>query len=120
MVLMSDQLKEFVRRGVAAQKAANDLIREWHLRRPVMPFPKTRDEMEKAGYTRDIYTRCKGCQQSIEFWITPAGRKIPMDFMRDPETPAISHFATCPKAAQFRKKASPDSPQDAPAEPRRP
>jgi hypothetical protein len=121
MVLMSsDDLKEFLRRGIAAQKAANELIREWHERETMMPFPATREAMEAAGYKRSSYTRCSGCGESIEFWTTPAGKQIPMNFMAYPDTPAVSHFVTCPKATQFKRKTRPGGCQDAPADPRRP
>lgn len=69
-----------------------------------MPFPRTRAEMEKSGYVRRAYTRCQGCNQSMEFWRTKEGKNLPMDPMPDPESNAISHFSTCPKANQFRKK----------------
>lgn len=68
-----------------------------------MAFPKTRAEMEQYGYVRSAYTRCNGCNAPMEFWRTPAGKNMPMDVMPDPETPAVSHFSTCPKAKEFRK-----------------
>jgi hypothetical protein len=40
----------------------------------------------------------------MEFWNTPEGKSIPMDCMSDPDSPAVSHFATCPVADRFRKK----------------
>ena len=41
--------------------------------------------------------RCRGCQAQI-FWIrTNAGKNMPVD----PD--GVSHFATCSRAAQFRK-----------------
>ena len=69
-----------------------------------MTFPATREALEQAGYQRQRYARCRGCQASIEFWLTPAQKSIPMDFMADPHSPAISHFSTCPVAKEFRKK----------------
>jgi hypothetical protein len=69
-----------------------------------MRFPPTRDKMEEAGYKRKCYTRCQGCRKSIEFWSTPAGKTLPMETMPDAESEAVSHFATCPDAARFRKK----------------
>jgi hypothetical protein len=68
-----------------------------------MSFPATRAEMEAAGYSLNEYTRCKGCQRLMEFWNTPQGRRIPMNPMTDPESPAVSHFTDCPKAGEFRK-----------------
>jgi hypothetical protein len=43
----------------------------------------------------------------MEFWTTPEGKSIPMDVMAEPESPAISHFATCPLAKEFRKRRKP-------------
>jgi hypothetical protein len=67
-------------------------------------FPTTRAELEAAGYSRNCYTRCKGCTKAIEFWNTPNGAHIPMEHMPDPDSPAESHFVSCPNAAQFRKE----------------
>jgi hypothetical protein len=69
-----------------------------------MPFPATLAELEAAGYTRSSYTRCAGCKAPMENWRTPAGKTIPMNPMVNPEDKAVSHFATCPKAAEFRKR----------------
>ena len=68
-----------------------------------MPYPKTRAEMEERGFIRAAFTRCQGCGAPMEFWRTPSGKNQPMDVMPDPESKAISHFVTCPKAQQFRK-----------------
>lgn len=64
------------------------------------PFPSTLDELRSAGYRFDQYAHCRGCGAVIEWWYTPAGRKMPMDVHGGK---VESHFATCPKAAQFRK-----------------
>lgn len=69
-----------------------------------MPFPATREAMEAEGYLRGCYSRCRGCNRPMEFWRTPAGKMIPMDPMDQPDSEAVSHFATCPNATQFRKK----------------
>ena len=72
-----------------------------------MPFPKTRAEMEAAGYVRDGHEVCKGCGAEMQFWITPERQKaIPMNPMAHPTSEAITHFATCPMAAQFRKRGA--------------
>jgi hypothetical protein len=43
---------------------------------------------------------CKGCRKTI-FWIpTSTGKMMPVD------SDGISHFATCPKARQFRREVS--------------
>ena len=69
-----------------------------------MAFPATLAAMEAAGYKRSNYSRCPGCRAAIEWWITPKKARTPMNPMPDPDSPAISHFATCNKADQFRKK----------------
>jgi hypothetical protein len=54
-----------------------------------------------AGYTlelRDPPARCRSCRAEIAWSITPAGRRMPLD--RD----GVSHFATCPYAAEHRRK----------------
>ena len=69
-----------------------------------MSFPTTRDEMEAANYIRDGRETCKGCGAMMEYWITPERKAIPMNPMPKPTSVAITHFATCPMAAQFRKR----------------
>ncbi len=67
-------------------------------------------------------SRCKTCGQSIQWAVTEAGKKVPLDHppenrfvktnrhlpdvelhVRMTET-YVSHFATCPQADQHRKK----------------
>jgi hypothetical protein len=69
-----------------------------------MPFPKTLDEMTAAGYTFSNHAECRGCGDSIEWWVSPKGNKIPMNPMNQGTSPAISHFGTCTEADLFRKK----------------
>jgi hypothetical protein len=71
-----------------------------------MPFPETRDAMEEAGYKRMSYTRCRACHAAMEMWRTLTQKLIPMDPMPEGTSQAVSHYATCPFAAQFRKKAT--------------
>lgn len=68
-----------------------------------MAFPVTRDGMKSAGYEFSDLGRCRGCDASIEWWIAPSGRKMPVNPMPNAESPAISHFASCLKADSFRK-----------------
>ncbi len=79
-----------------------------------MPFPATLAALEEAGWKRSNYGRCKGCRDSIEWWWTPNGERMPMQPMATPESEAISHWARCGTANQFRKKGpqscQPDSP----------
>jgi hypothetical protein len=50
----------------------------------------------RDGYTFIHARRCRGCDALIYWWETVAGKPSPHD--RD----GTSHFATCPKASQFR------------------
>jgi len=68
-----------------------------------MPFPKTKRLMIEAGYTYHEQKRCP-CGERMELWNTPKGELLPMNPMPDDDSEAISHFATCPKATQFRRK----------------
>jgi hypothetical protein len=73
-------------------------------RRTQMLFPQTMRELEDANYRFNGHSRCRGCGASIEWWITPEGGRMPLDMMPEANTPVTSHFATCPKADEFRKK----------------
>lgn len=65
---------------------------------------KTRDEMMRAGYKYDNHSVCRGCRAEIEWWITPAGRKMPIDLMPTGSSVWMPHHATCPDVASFRGK----------------
>lgn len=64
-----------------------------------MPFPTTRFELEEQGYRFNDTGVCRGCQATIEWWITPQNRPMPLD----PGT-FKPHWATCSKADNFRRK----------------
>lgn len=68
-----------------------------------MAFPKTLDEMAPAGYSMDNDAVCRGCGDEIEWWITPTGKKIPMNPMKAGSDAAIAHWATCTERDTFRK-----------------
>lgn len=67
-----------------------------------MPFPATRDALIAAGYVFENHSVCKGCKKEIEWFTTPAGKKMPMDLMPEGSSPAISHWSTCPDRDSFR------------------
>jgi hypothetical protein len=69
-----------------------------------MPFPKTLDEMKAAGYKFDNYATCRGCGDDLEWWITPTGKKIPMNPMDRGLSDAVAHWSTCSEADSFRKE----------------
>lgn len=68
-----------------------------------MPFPATRRLMEEAGYSFAGKKTCP-CGDPMELYRTPKGELLPMNPMPNPDSKAESHFATCSKAAQFRRK----------------
>lgn len=77
-----------------------------------MNFPATSNELRAAGYEYDNESTCRGCGETIEWWITPKGNKMPMsvqrksaDVLHSSEEVRVSHFQTCPKAGDFRRKA---------------
>ena len=69
------------------------------------PMPRTRRELIQYGYQFCDSDTCRGCGQHIEFWRTPNGKRAPYDPTGHVDAPAVSHFATCPDAKQFRRHA---------------
>lgn len=51
------------------------------------------------GWTADNVGHCRSCGATVMWCWTPAGRKAPID----PD--GKSHFATCPQAADWRRRA---------------
>jgi len=64
------------------------------------PFPKTDDELAKAGYHYEGTGKCSGehCGQEIAWYRTPTGKRIPLN-----EATLEPHWVTCPDAEAFRK-----------------
>lgn len=71
-----------------------------------MPFPKNADEMWAAGYTFLDHGQCEGCDQAIEFWLTPGKRRISVNPMPTEEAKARLHLQRCGQAERLRRKAS--------------
>jgi hypothetical protein len=70
-------------------------------------FPKTRHEMERAGYRlTSALAICKGCGAAIEWWKTKAGKSIPMNPAKSDDAPTEAHWATCPNAKDFKGAAA--------------
>ena len=67
-----------------------------------MPFPETKRLLKEAGYDFLAHKICP-CGSAMELWHTPKDQVIPMNPMPDDDAKAESHFATCPKAQQFRR-----------------
>lgn len=83
---------------------------------PALKWPVTSDELKAAGYEYSDDGTCRGCQAPIEWWISPAGKKMPMSIlkasdrnssiaamMKDPGDKRQPHFVDCPDAKDFRK-----------------
>jgi hypothetical protein len=71
-----------------------------------MALTGTRDELESLDYSYSGESPCRGCGALIMWFDTPFGKKIPMSVVKgtEGERPVLeAHFATCPKAASFRK-----------------
>lgn len=68
-------------------------------------FPQTNGEMLMRGYEPSVgpLASCRGCGAQVEWWTTPTGRRLPMNPMPTPTTPAVAHWATCTNAEKFRK-----------------
>jgi hypothetical protein len=64
-----------------------------------MPFPQTEPELKAAGYRYSNTGRCRGCGAMIAWYHTPTGKTIPLD-----DATFEPHWATCPKADEFRRK----------------
>jgi len=64
-----------------------------------MSFPKTEDELAKAGYEYENTSKCRGpnCGAQIAWYKTPKGKRIPLD-----EGTLEVHWNTCPDAKSFR------------------
>jgi hypothetical protein len=48
----------------------------------------------------------------MEFWHTPGGKWLPMNPMPDPDSPAVSHYATCKHGELFRNPPQPAKEND--------
>jgi hypothetical protein len=66
----------------------------------LMPFPKTDDELAKAGYKYEGTSRCTGanCKAEIAWYRTPKGKHIPLN-----EGTLEPHWTTCADSEAFRK-----------------
>jgi hypothetical protein len=59
--------------------------------------------MIEAGYKYLTNKTCP-CGAPMELWLTPKDATMPMNPMPEADSKAESHFATCVKAAQFRRQ----------------
>jgi hypothetical protein len=82
-----------------------------------MAEPLTSDQLKAAGYEYSNDGTCRGCGAPVEWWLTPAGKRMPMTvltsadrnstisgMLKDPGDKRQSHFADCPDAVKFRRR----------------
>jgi hypothetical protein len=67
-----------------------------------MEFPATRAKLTAVGYRFTFEGQCRGCKALIEWWISPAKARIPLEAVTAQSLRA--HFESCPNAAEFREK----------------
>lgn len=77
-------------------------------------YPKTRREMERAGYRRTGEGVCKDCGAAIEWWKTAKGKSVPFNPIANDHDLVARHWETCPNAKDFKGNAAP-APTPAPA-----
>ena len=90
--------------NVAAEKKRD---KELAMRDGKRGLPADRAEMLRRGY---VYTGNRACTEStckkpIEWWRTPNGKMAPYDPMPDEASHSRSHYASCTRAASFRRTA---------------
>ena len=66
-------------------------------------LPNTRRALITLGYGFRGNAPCRDCREPMEWWKTPMGKMAPYNSMPEEDSPAISHFATCVHAQNFRK-----------------
>ncbi len=84
-------------------------------------WPKTALQMKADGYKGKEWGACRSCGARVLWAETPKGKLAPYEEVRRPVHVLLdsggrwltlvlyqSHFATCPHAAQHRKKEEPD------------
>jgi len=77
-------------------------------------IPEKREVLLSAGYVFSGESRCRGCGEYIEWWITNNNKRMPMSVVDVKDetkvfpqpilrTIRVPHFQTCPNAADFRR-----------------
>lgn len=74
-----------------------------------MNWPASSDAMKAEGWEYDNDSTCRGCHLPIEWWISPAGKKTPVDVI-PPVNPLKNnaelrdlHFKSCTERDRFKK-----------------
>jgi hypothetical protein len=80
-----------------AKKPRHVTIAINHLKEQRLKAITARDRASK-------HAECRGCGDSIEWWITPNQKKIPMNPMSRGDDPAVAHWASCTEQDSFRKR----------------
>jgi hypothetical protein len=62
----------------------------------------TQTTWREAGHQWQREGICRSCNAKVEWWLMRGGRINPMNPMPTADSPAVSHFATCPQAAAHR------------------
>jgi hypothetical protein len=81
----------------------------------LMAIPTQKADLERAGYLFDNEGKCRGCGRTIEWWITPTNKKMPMRVVQIKDTTKafpqpviredrVPHFADCEKVEEFRSR----------------
>ena len=76
-------------------------------RKAKSPWPKSGPELAREGYRSDkTWTRCRHCNARVFWAVTPSGARMPMEEAKadDRVRRFQSHFASCPKADNLRRK----------------
>lgn len=77
-----------------------------------MPIPDTIEGLKKAGYRFKSRADCRGCDMSIEWWVTPKGRNMPFSVVYERVSEKFTimrrrpHWGDCRNAAKFRRGQS--------------
>lgn len=74
-------------------------------------WPATEIQLVEAGYRPpEKFTpdRCRACAEPIQFWTTPAGKRMPVAVSGGRLVP---HWADCPEADSFRRAQVPPVPR---------
>ena len=77
------------------------------------PIPEKKEDLVAAGWLYDNDATCRGCKEPIEWWISPAGKKMPMTvqtkkdgegfFAKSLGLIRVPHWGVCPNAEDFRR-----------------
>jgi hypothetical protein len=63
------------------------------------PLPTTPQGFLAAGYAYDSSGICDGCGKVVTWYVTPAGKRIPIDTVT-----YAPHYASCKKSSYFQKE----------------